>query len=203
MAKNTPTAAVLVPPSILRGVATRVSSPSLTLLATSLFLLFAVRACAMPLRYSLELLARTSDMIVVARVESIQGSRVTGKRWATARIREVWKGPKAETVRFLASRRRESWSVLISGCYDPDITDAKKGEVVVLFLANEKNVGWVVLNKGRGRLPLITRNGKEYLTYPPCELRKIDIPDEHSGSIPAAELSTLRAFVQKVAQNTV
>ena len=201
MSNNIPADAVRFPSAKLRSAERGVTSFTVTLLATSLLSFLPSSAFAMPLRYSFVGLARASDMIVVARVESIRGSRVLGNRWATANVREVWKGPKTETVKFLASPRRESWTHRMGGCDDPDITDAKEGELVLLFLTKEKNVGWVILNKGRGRMPLITRNGKDYSTHVPDKMPTVGIPDGHLGFIPAVELSALRELVKKAAQN--
>ncbi len=201
MLNHMPADAVLLPTARLRSIELGVTALSVTLLATSLLSFLASSADAMPLRYTLEGLARASDLIVVARVESIRGSRVLGNRWATADVREVWKGPKTETVKFLASPRRESWTVTIGGCYDPDVTDAREGELVLLFLTKEKNTGWVILNKGRGRMPLITRNGKDYSTQVPYKMPTVGIPDGHSGITPAVELSALRELVKKATQN--
>jgi hypothetical protein len=151
MSNDIPADAVFFPSAKLRSVECGVTFLNVTLLATSLLSFLASCAYAMPLRYTFEGLAQASDMVVVARVESIRGSRVLGNRWATANVREVWKGPKTETVKFLASPRRESWTDRIGGCYDPDTTDAKEGELVLLFLTKEENTGWVILNKGQGR----------------------------------------------------
>lgn len=138
-------------------------------------------------------------MIVVARVESIRGSRVLGNRWATANVREIWKGPKTETVKFLASPRREGSTDLYC-CYDPDITDAKVGGLVLLFLTKEENTGWVILNKGRGRMPLVTSKGKEYATRVPWRTPPVEIPVGHAGIAPTMELPTLRELVKNATQ---
>ena len=72
---------------------------------------------------------------------------------------------------------------------------------MLLFLTKEENTGWVILNKGRGRIPLITRNGKDYSTHVPYKMPTVGIPDGHSGFIPAVELCALRELVKKAAQN--
>jgi hypothetical protein len=197
MRRNQLTSAAVKRAAIPRGVALGVSSLRATLFATALVIFLASTACAMPLRYNLEGLIRVSDLIVVARVDSVRGSRVIGKRWASATVREVWKGPETETIKFVASRRREPVPILITGCYDPDVTDAKPGELVLLFLTKEKNVGWVVMGKGRGRFPVIARNDKECLTDVPFGASKVDGTEKDWRFSREVELSTLRSYVVK------
>src|SRR5262245_55917595 len=94
-----------------------------TLLLTVLVMVLAGSpVSAMVAGIQLEELVKCSDLIVVATVESVSDPLI-GKRYAKAKVAEVWKGARTETVRFLAA---PSWTC--------DVTDAKKGETVVLFL---------------------------------------------------------------------
>jgi hypothetical protein len=74
-------------------------------------------------------------------------------------------------------------------------------ETVLLFLTKEERVGWVIMNKGRGRIHLRTWNGKAYTTYVPAGMPKIEIPDGTSGSTSAVELATLRDSAKKILRN--
>jgi hypothetical protein len=148
----------------------------------------------MPIRLRIDELAKLSDAIVVARVETIRGWPLIGKRWAKARVTEVWKGPMMDNIEFLASGR------------DPcDISDAKRGETVLLFLTQKKELGWAIEHSGRGRMPLRTLNGKKYVTYCdvifPAETQRIRIPDEKSEFNSAVELVTLRDRLKKTLQD--
>jgi hypothetical protein len=200
MPRNQSTSAASLRAARPRSVTSGVNSRSVRLFATLLLMFLASTAWAMPLRHTLEGLIEVSDMIVVARVDSVRGSHVIGKRWATAKVREVWKGPETKTIKFLASRRREPLPLLVTGCFDPDVTDAKRGELVLLFLTKEKKVGWVVLGKGRGRFPVITRTDKEYLADVPLNVSKVGIPEKDLKFSREVELSALRAFVVKTLQ---
>ena len=62
------------------------------------------------------------DLIVVARVQSIQPAG-GDKRYAKAKVSEVWKGAQTNIIEFLAS---PTWAC--------DISEAQEGETVVLFL---------------------------------------------------------------------
>ena len=100
-------------------------------------------------------LAESSDLIVLAKVDSVTGKPSDPGRRAEATVTEVWKGPEVATVEFHAYR---TWTC--------DISDAKPGETVLLFLSKEKEKGdgWVINAAGRGRMPLRTVDGKTYVT---------------------------------------
>ena len=84
-------------------------------------------------------LVANCDLIVVAKVESVS-SPLIGKHYAKARVTEVWKGAKTNTVEFLASR---TWTC--------DISEAKKGETVLLFLTKGgKSRSYAIAHSGRG-----------------------------------------------------
>ncbi|MGO9467843.1 MAG: hypothetical protein ACLQVF_27205 [Isosphaeraceae bacterium] len=170
-------------------------------LVASVFLL-ASHAQAMPIRYTFQGFVEKSELIVVGRVDSIRGMHLARNRWARVKVIEVWKGPMIENVEFLASPRREPWRQWFAGCcYDTDISDAKKAESVLLFLIKEEGVGWVIMNKGRGRIRLHTWDGKAYATDFTAQMPTQVIPDGIRGSTSAVELATLRGSAKKILQN--
>lgn len=136
-------------------------------------------------------LVANSDLIVVAKVESVS-SRLLGKKYAKARIAEIWKGAKMERVEFLAS---PTWMC--------DISEAKKGETVLLFLTKGgESRSYVTAHSGRGRLPLRTVDGKSYATFwrdviLPKGTPTIDGPEPKWSFIRSVELSLLRDLVKK------
>ena len=121
---------------------------------------------------TLAMMVETSTYIVVADVTNVSEDR-DGYWWATAHVREVWKGSPTEEIRFLASA---TWTCDTSG--------AVKGERVVLFLREAANRQWskratrffrmsrlkagsslLIAHSGRGRMPIRVVNGEEYATY--------------------------------------
>jgi hypothetical protein len=91
---------------------------------------------------SLEELINQAELIVVAKVEKVSGP-IDNKRYAEAKVTEVWKGAQLETVEFLAS---PTWAC--------DVSDAVKGETVVLFLIKRKQSrSYQIVHSGRGRMP--------------------------------------------------
>jgi hypothetical protein len=136
-------------------------------------------------------LVANCELIVIAKVESVS-SPLIGKKYAKARVTEVWKGAKADTVKFLAS---PSWTC--------DISQAKKGETVLLFLTKDgKARSYEIAHSGRGRLPIRTVEGKSYATFwpdviLPKEVPTIDGPELESDFIRAVEVDILRELVQK------
>ena len=101
-------------------------------------------------------LVARSELIVVAKVEWVS-SPLIGKQYAKARVTEIWKGTRTDTVEFLAS---PTWTC--------DISEAKKGETVLLFLTkSDKSRSYTIALSGRGRLPLRTVGGKSYATVWP------------------------------------
>lgn len=96
-----------------------------------------------------------SELIVVATVDSV-GFPI-GKRYARATVKEVWKGTNLSKVEFLAS---PTWTC--------DISEAKKGETVLLFLTqSKKSRSYAIAHSGRGRMPLRTIAGKRCATFWP------------------------------------
>ena len=93
-----------------------------TLLAILFTCLAATETFAKVAAISFDELVQRSDIIGVAKVETVTRPLI-GKRYAEAKMTEVWKGTQTERVEFLAS---PTWTC--------DISDAKKGEAVLLFL---------------------------------------------------------------------
>jgi hypothetical protein len=162
----------------------------------SLFIAFAIlltasQSLAMVTSIPFTNLIANSDLIVVAKVESVS-SPLIGKHYAKARVTEVWKGAKPNTVEFLASR---TWTC--------DISEAKKGETVLLFLTKGgKSRSYAIAHSGRGRLPLCTVSGKTYATFwpdviLPKEVPTIDGPEPRRDFIRSVEIAILRDLVKK------
>ena len=98
-------------------------------------------------------LAVSSDLIVLAKVDSVTGKPSDPGRRAEATVRKSG-SLEVATVDFDAYR---TWTC--------DISDAKPGESVLLFLSEEKGAGWVINAAGlAGQLPLRTVDGKAYVT---------------------------------------
>ena len=139
-------------------------------------------------------LVANCELIVVAKVESVS-SPLIGKRYAKARVTEVWKGTNTTTVEFLAS---PTWTC--------DISEAKKGETVLLFLTkSDKSRSYAIAHSGRGRLPLRTISGKSYATiWPDVILPKqtptIDGPEPEFDFIRSVDVTLLRELVKKAPQ---
>jgi hypothetical protein len=140
---------------------------------------------------SFEQLVQYSDLIVVAKVESVSHPLI-GKRYAKAKISEVWKGTQTNRVEFLAS---PTWTC--------DVSDAKRGETVLLFLAKSSQLrSYGIAHSGRGRMPLRTVNDKKYATFwPDIRLPKdtptIEGPEPQSSFIRSVEVEALRDLVKK------
>ena len=136
-------------------------------------------------------LAKTSDVIVLARVESVTGHPSDLDRRAKATVTEVWKGPKTASVEFLAS---PTWVC--------DISDAKPDETVLLFLVKGKEAGWVINWAGRGRRPLRSLDGKTYVScagviLPPGTPSITGPVGSEGGFDRAVELDTVQNLVMR------
>ena len=109
--------------------------------------------------------------------------QVIGKRYAKAKVAEVWKGTPTERVEFLASR---TWTC--------DISEAKKGETVLLFLIkSNKSRSYAIAHSGRGRMPLRAVEGKSYATFwldvrLPKDTPTIDGPEPKWDSIRSVDV---------------
>jgi hypothetical protein len=134
-------------------------------------------------------LVANCDLIVMAKVESVS-SGLLGKKYGKAKVAEVWKGTKTQSVEFLAS---PTWTC--------DISEAKKGETVLLFLTkSDSSRSYVIAHSGRGRLPLRTVAGKSYATFwvdvrLPQRTPTIDGPDPQWTFIRSVDVATVRDLV--------
>jgi hypothetical protein len=155
---------------------------------------------------TLEDLAKISPTIVVAKVERM--SRIDGRKWAEARVVEVIKGRSLNTLKFLAE---PTWTC--------DISEAKDGEDVLLFLQPAATAEWMLEKRpehlpkdsfliawaGRGRMPLRQISGETYATFW-SDVRFPESVHTHSGPdarytfIRSARLSDILALIRKQAQ---
>jgi hypothetical protein len=147
------------------------------------------KASAMPLLYTISELARTSDVVVVAQVESIRRLPLSRNRLATAKVTQVWKGGHFDKIRFLISPR--------DFC---DISDAKRGEIALLFLTKEVRSKRRIENSGRGRMPLCVIAGKQCVRYFdiafPSGTRVVELKESPDSEFNAAvEIDTVRKLV--------
>jgi hypothetical protein len=97
-------------------------------------------------------LVDVSERIVLAKVESVEDRTDLKIRRAKATVKEVWKGPKVETVEYQITPRLF------------DNSQAVPGETVLLFLA-KRDGDWRIAWSGHGRMTLETQDSKEYLGY--------------------------------------
>jgi hypothetical protein len=103
-------------------------------------------------------LVDVSERIVLAKVETVQDvpdpknpdHRI---RQAKATVKEVWKGPKIETVEYVVTPRSHY-----------DSFRAVPGETVLLFLTDGDG-SWRIAWAGQGRMQLETQGSKEYASY--------------------------------------
>ncbi len=152
-------------------------------------------------KITLKELVDGSDLIVVATETKVEDGPANLKlgeevfppiKIATARVLEVWKGNTGHEVRYLASSK---WIC--------DISDAKVGERVVLFLMRPKDwpADWpfrVIAHAGRGRMPIRDVEGKAFATIWTEDVRlpkgvmTIPGPETKYEFIRSVELSRLR-----------
>jgi hypothetical protein len=132
-------------------------------------------------------LVATSDLIVVAKVESVSAPLILGKKYAKAKVTEVWKGLPVEQVKFLVS---PTWTC--------DVSEAFKGETVLLFLnKRDQSQAYSIAHSGRGRWPLRIVGGNEYATFWPDVILPKDVatiagPESKFDFIRSVKLDTLR-----------
>ena len=161
------------------------------LLIAFVMLLTATQSFAKVVSVQFSNLVANCELIVIAKVESVT-SPLIGKRYAKARVTEVWKGTNTATVEFLAS---PAWTC--------DISEAKKGETVLLFLTkSDKSRSYAIAHSGRGRLPLRTVSGKSYAAFwpdviLPKDVPTIDGPEPKWDFIRSVEVDVLRDLVKK------
>lgn len=126
-----------------------------TILITSLCLILATTQSLAKVAFiQFSELIECSELIVVAKVQQVK-SLSTGRHYAEAKISEIWKGKSAETIEFLAS---PTWPC--------DISDAKAGETVLLFLTkNSDSRSYAISHSGRGRRPVHVIDGKRVVFF--------------------------------------
>jgi hypothetical protein len=153
-----------------------------------------------------ELVGR-SDLIVVARETKVEdgpadlnlGEDVKSPiKVATARIVEVWKGKAGPDVRYIAS---PTWTC--------DISEAKVGESVVLFLSKSKSVPFMFIeHSGRGRMPIRDVNGRRHATIwvidieLPRGVKTIPGPEPEYGFIRSVVVDDLKQAVGQVVKDS-
>ncbi|MGH9869000.1 MAG: hypothetical protein ACREAA_12645 [Candidatus Polarisedimenticolia bacterium] len=114
-------------------------------------LLMSAPAVAKVAAQPFETLVAESGHIVLAKVSAVEG-RGKKRLVAKADVLEVWKGPDLQEVMFSAS---PAWTC--------DISEAKVGETVVLFLGVAKPGELVYIShSGRGRMPVREVKGRFY-----------------------------------------
>jgi hypothetical protein len=150
---------------------------------------------------SLKRLVAGSDLIVVAKVTKVEDGpadpkprdeRFSAVRVASAEVIETWKGAPVREVRFRAS---PIWTC--------DISTAKEGEEVVLFLTRGEGKPIMMIgHAGRGRLPLRVVQGDTYATFwddvrLPDGTATIPGPEREYSFIRSVELTRLRELVRR------
>jgi hypothetical protein len=165
-----------------------------SLLVTLVALLAAPQVFAEVAAISFEKLVQNSEIIVVADVEAVSKT-LLGKRYAKAKVIEVWKGKPSEKIEFLAS---PTWTC--------DISDAKKGERVLLFLMKTDNSrSYAITHSGRGRMPFQSIAGTNCVKFAsdvilPKELSAVDPPDRHYNSMFPVDPVKVRDVVTRLEQ---
>lgn len=148
---------------------------------------------------SFDLLVGMSDRIVLARVDRIdaatdESAEKVAKELelAHATVLETWKGKKDEPLVYRCSR---TWMC--------DITAGKVGEEVVLFLDTRSHAKYaVVMDAGRGRLPVTESNGEKQATLwvedveLPLDTETTPGPEAQYDFIRNVKLDTLRTITK-------
>ena len=154
-------------------------------------------------------LAKISPTIVLAKVE--RTSKIDGRNWAEARVLEVIKGPALTTLHFLAE---PTWTC--------DISEAKDGEKVLLFLQPAATAEWMFKKRpehlpnesfliawsGRGRMPLREISGERYATLwsdvrLPESVRTHSGPEPKYSFIRSARLSDILVVIRRAPNSTL
>ena len=147
---------------------------------------------------TLRSLATSSDTIVVVKVTKIEpaaddisdvGDEYPPVRVATARVLETWKGPDVKEVQFVATPTEFC-----------DISSAKEGETLVLFLDRRNRQPMHIAHVGRGRMAVRNIQGKSYATLAD-EVKapggvSILTKSEGKEKVRLLELRTLRGLVR-------
>lgn len=142
-------------------------------------------------------LVLTSDLIVVAKVESVTKTE-KGVKYAKAAISETFKGSAPPTIYFRTS--------ITNFC---DSSRAVEGEVVLLFLIREGEApvsSYRIARWGLGRLPLLSAHGKPCVdfdghAYMPPETPTIAIPHRNKRVANVIELTVIREMVRSLIVN--
>jgi hypothetical protein len=149
-----------------------------------------------------ELVAQ-SDVIVLVTVSKVEdgpaGIKTEDDRFfprvrvATAQVIETWKGTPLREVRYVAS---PLWTC--------DISNAERGERVVLFLERRKDSPiMMIAHSGRGRMPLRRIEGTSYATIWSDDVQlpngtvTIPGPEPRYSFIRSIELSKLKELVRE------
>lgn len=140
-------------------------------------------------------LVLTSDLIVVAKVETVTTPE-RGAKYATASISEVWKGTAPRTIHFRASS---------GGTNFCDSSRAVEGEVVLLFLIREGPAPvstYRIASHGLGRLPLLSANGKPCVDFDGhAYMPTIAIPHPNKRVAKVIDLAVIRNLVRSLIVN--
>jgi hypothetical protein len=138
----------------------------------------------------LQELVKSSDLIVIATIESVELEDKDGERMAKGIILEKWKGNAKKDLLFSI---RQQWVC--------DGSNSVIGEHVVLFLTAEKSNGkslYRITHSGNGRMPMNEESAKWYLKISPA----IDLADSFPEWDPhykgIIKLEDFRAAVIKI-----
>ena len=165
---------------------------TLTNLCCFCIVLFGAPASAKVAAVPLEELVTGSDEIVVATVTEVSSESTSGPRtYASAVVARTIKGSLQGSFNFLAS---PTWTC--------DISDAVKGETVLLFLKQQSDHSFIIQHSGRGRMPLRVVGGRTYVTLwndvrLPGDAPTVAGPDPRYDFIVSVELSYMKAMILK------
>jgi hypothetical protein len=132
-----------------------------------------------------------SEEIVIATVTDVSSQSTSGteKVYASAVVQRALKGSLAGTFRL--------WAYPTWTC---DISDAVKGETVLLFLKRGSDGYFSIQHAGRGRMPLREVDGRTYVTLwndvvLPRAAPTIAGPDPKYGFIVSVELRYIESLI--------
>lgn len=176
-----------------------------------LLALVAFRAEAKLAAFEFRRMIEEADTIVIGTVESVAAPKGKPSRkhvkpketpdadfgpptTAHVKVTEVLKGAQADYV-----------DVYVNKTWVCDISEAKKGEKILLFTDRDATTGHsLIYASGRGRMPIDTVEGKEYATFWP-EVRMPKSVKTTEGPEPRfvllirrADLNDLKAYIRQV-----